>query len=517
MRHRFLAPVAALALAGAALPAVARTPATPVHVVTGDLGAATGMPQRWALAALRAQESRLGVDASAYRVELVRTSLIGTHVRGRQYRGGVPVEGTDFLVSAIEDRVAQVDAFGSRLPGGPAAHPVGEVVARSAALTAAGATTLIAPLHVQRLLVARAGRLVDTYRVSVLAQNGPARVDVDAATGRVLALTDPARYDDGSALVFDPNPIQSTRNGALREPGVDESGIDTDLDSAALTAARVKLPLKGLDATSLQLGLLSGPWVSIQGMAGYLLGPVFDITRGDPRFEGLMAYAHVDRFQRYLRSLGLTNVNAESQDIVTTRLETYDNSMYMPAEDVIVFGAGGVDDAEDAEVILHEYGHAVQDAQVPGWGANNEGGAMGEAFGDFQAANYYARTSKGFRADLCVADWDATSYSTAKTPCLRRLDSKKKWPKDKKDEVHADGEIWSAYLWRVRSHLPGNAAQKSDAAFRLVLSSHELLTPEARFANAVNALRTAAKALHHPEWKAFIDSEARKSGFDLNP
>jgi hypothetical protein len=279
----------------------------------------------------------------------------------------------------------------------------------------------------------------------------------------------------------------------------------------------VKLPLKGLDATSLQLGLLSGPWVSIQGMAGYLLGPDFDITRGDPRFEGLMAYAHVDRFQRYLRSLGLTNVNAESQDIVTTRLETYDNSMYMPAEDVIVFGAGGVDDGEDAEVILHEYGHAVQDAQVPGWGANNEGGAMGEAFGDFQAANYYARTSKGFRADLCVADWDATSYSTAKTPCLRRLDSKKKWPKDKKDEVHADGEIWSAYLWRVRSHLPGNAAQKSDAAFRLVLSSHELLTPEARFANAVNALRTAAKALHHPEWKAFIDSEARKSGFDLNP
>jgi hypothetical protein len=517
MRHRLLAPVAALALAGAALPAVARPAVAPAHVVAGDLGPATGAPEQWALAALRAHADRLGVDAAPYRVELVRTSLIGTHVRGRQFRGGLPVEGTDFLVSAIDGRVAQVDAFGSRLPGAPAAAPVGEVVARAAGLTASGATELLAPLRVQRLLVPRAGRLVDTYRVSVLAQNGPSRVDVDAATGRVLALTDPARYDDATALVFDPNPIQSTRNGALRQPGLDESGVDTDLDSASLTAARVRLPLKGLDAARLQLGLLTGPWVSIQGMAGYVLGPDFDVTRGDPRFEGLMAYAHVDRFQRYLHSLGLKNVNAESQDIVTTRLETYDNSMYVPAQDVIVFGAGGVDDAEDAEVILHEYGHAVQDAQVPGWGANDEGGAMGEAFGDFESANYFARTSKGFRADLCVADWDATSYSTATTPCLRRLDSKKTWPKDRKKEVHADGEIWSAYLWRVRSHLPGNAAKKSDTAFRLVLSSHELLTPEARFADAVKALRTAAKALHHPEWVRFINSEARTSGFDLNP
>ncbi len=63
-------------------------------------------------------------------------------------------------------------------------------------------------------------------------------------------------------------------------------------------------------------------------------------------------------------------------------------------------GAGGVDDGEDAEVILHEYGHAVHDAQVPGWGDTHEGGAMGEGWGDFLAA---VRKELGAR-DFTVKD-----------------------------------------------------------------------------------------------------------------
>ena len=42
-----------------------------------------------------------------------------------------------------------------------------------------------------------------------------------------------------------------------------------------------------------------------------------------------------------------------------------DNSFYSPATRKIKYGSGGVDDAEDADVILHEYGHAIQDDQVP--------------------------------------------------------------------------------------------------------------------------------------------------------
>jgi hypothetical protein len=69
----------------------------------------------------------------------------------------------------------------------------------------------------------------------------------------------------------------------------------------------------------------------------------------------------------------------------------------------------------------------------------------------------------------------------------------------------------------VRAHLKGDAVQKSDAALRLVVAHHELLTPQADFADAVAALRTAARALKHPEWVRFIDAEAKRTGFSLEP
>jgi hypothetical protein len=539
MQLRLAAPVAVLALAGATLPAVATTSRSTTrvefassHVVRGDLGPATGAPIAWAARALRAQAKRLGIDASTYRLESVRTSLIGTHVRGRQYRGGVPIVGTDVLVSAVNGRIAQVDAFGSTLPGAPVAHPVGELVAKAAALGHLHIEALYVPVAVERVLVPGPDGLVDTYRVSLVASK-PARVarlDVDAATGRVLGATNDEKYVDGKAKVFDPNPIQWTGNTKLRQPAETHLPADADADSPELTAARTFIPVKGLDSQALTETRLTGPWVNVLGIAGYVNSgtgetPTFDVTRGDPRFEGLMAYAHLDRYQRYLQSLGFKGskaVNAESQDVVAAPIQGYDNSFYQPGNDVMVLGAGGVDDGEDAEVIVHEYGHAMQDAQVPGWGNTAEGGAMGEGFGDFNAANFYARTNthgEGF--NLCLMEWDSTTYATpnssANPTCIRRMDSTKTYPKSMVKEVHDDGEMWETFLWRVRSHLKGSKVQKSDAAIRLVLTSHELLTPNANFDDAVAALRTAARALKHPEYQSFINAEAKRIGFPLNP
>ena len=48
------------------------------------------------------------------------------------------------------------------------------------------------------------------------------------------------------------------------------------------------------------------------------------------------------------------------------------------------FGKGGVDDAEDAEVILHEYGHAIHFAQNFSF-ASSQAGAISEGFGDYWA------------------------------------------------------------------------------------------------------------------------------------
>jgi hypothetical protein len=530
VNRRLLAALAAAATVSVALPALAaprpavRIDLLDAHSAFGDLGSGRGDPRAAAATSLRSVAGRLQVDASRFRFDLVQHSPIGTHVRGTEVRDGVPVLGTAALVTIVDGRVWQVSAYGAgNVTGGAVAHPVPAVSAVTTALRAAGVTKTLVPSRVSRLLVPVDGRLVDTYRVPVLAERpAVARTfDVSAADGRVLAVLDDNAYVDGSATVFDPNPVVTSKNTGLRTPGVDVAGADTDLDSAELTKELKTLPLKELNGTDLAAGKLTGPWVDVVGPTLPTTDGKFTFTRGMPGFEATMVYAHVDRLQRYFQSLGFTpknerGANAESQTIVTPRAETYDNSFYQPGNDVIVFGTGGVDDAEDAEVVVHEYGHAVHDDQVPGWGNTAEGGAMGEGWGDFLAASYYARASKGF-GDLCVADWDATSYSTASPRCLRRMDSKKQYPKDIKDEVHADGELWSATLWRLRAMLGKNAVQQSDNVLKLVLTSHFLLTPNANFGDAIRALRLAAKQLKHPEWMPLVDKAAKVAKMPLNP
>ena len=529
MTPRTVAGLVAAALVSAALPAASAPPAQgridarTDRVVYGDLAPGAGDPLAVAARALRAYATHLDVDASRFAFTSVRHSLVGTHVRGAELRGGVPVDGTHALVGIADGRVVQVAAYDSDdATGGPVRNPIGEAVAVSGALRAAGSTPLM-PSRAVRLLVPTEGRLVDTYRVSVLTRTTAATYDIAAADGRVLAVRDLNKYIDGKATAFNPNPVVTKRDSKLRQPGVDEAGIDTDLPGDSLDKQMTTLPLKGLDATALLAGKLTGPWADVLGptLPASTTGN-FAFKRFEPGFESTMAYAHVDGIQRWFQQLGFTparekGVNDEPQNLVTLRVEGFDNSFYQPGNDVIAFGTGGVDDAEDAEVIVHEYGHAVQDAQVPGWGDAHEGGAMGEGFGDFLAATYYARVSKGF-GDTCIADWDATSYSTANPPCLRRLDSKKRYPADmtsensKTDSVHADGELWSAFLWRLRAKLGTTTAQRSDNAIRLVLTSHEFLTPTAEFNDAIAALRRAALSLKRRDWVKHVDAAAKVTG-----
>jgi hypothetical protein len=505
MHLRFAVPAVLLAVAGATLPA-ASAPARPAAAAVqwGDFGAATGSPTAWALRALRQQ---VGAEASSYRWEAVRTSLIGQHVRGRQYRGGVPIAGTDVLVSQVNGRVVEVEAHGTQLPGLPSAHPVGELVARAAAVRHLGVRRLFSST-VHRVLMARAGKLVDTYQVSVVASGAVARVDIDAATGRALGVVRDGLRDTGTAKVFDPNPVVTSRKPSLRQPAeTNLTDVDVPLPSAELTA-QLRTVRVSFATPSTQL---TGSWADIVFPLGYT-GSSLDFLRTDPRFVGTMAFVHIDRYQRWLQSIGIKHVNASPQSVVALNTGD-DNSQYVPGSDLIVYGGGGVPDAEDAEIILHEYGHAMQDDQMPGVSGSGETGAMGEGFGDFNGANYFAMTSRGF-GDLCVGDWDATSYSTTNPPCLRRLDSPKRWPKDKAGEVHDDGELWSAYLWRLRSHLGRTATQRSTNAIKLVVTAQELMSPNGSFKASVDALRVAARAMRHADWARWVDAEARVTGFE---
>ena len=95
-----------------------------------------------------------------------------------------------------------------------------------------------------------------------------------------------------------------------------------------------------------------------------------------------------------------------------------DNSDYSPVTKALRFGTGGVDDAEDAEIILHEYGHAIQDNQVPGFGASNECGAMGEGFGDYLAGSFFANASRPDCSRALAPGMPSPTAATTRRRCV---------------------------------------------------------------------------------------------------
>ena len=274
-------------------------------------------------------------------------------------------------------------------------------------------------------------------------------------TAAALATKPGPGLSTGTGQVFLPNPVAALGNQNLTD--------QKDADYPALGGAYAMVTLTNLDGS----GFLNGDWANIRGETGtpaYSATNTFVYRRDDDRFEQVMAYYWITEAQKYIQSLGfgsaLSPVNRESQDI---RINQWglDNSFSWDKHDVVRFGKGGVDDAEDAEVILHEYGHAIQDAQQspPGFGLSVEAGSIGEGFADYWAvtvSNVLAPT-----ADTpCVADWDSVSYTSETPHCLRRVDTNLMYPSDLNGRVHHDGQIWSRALWDIRQALGNVVADR---------------------------------------------------------
>jgi hypothetical protein len=329
--------------------------------------------------------------------------------------------------------------------------------------------------------VSKAGTARLAYQVKVATETPPHdwTLTLDAATGDELARRDGVRFFEGTAYVFDMNPVASTGNTAL----VDGNNATTP----TLDAARFLVPLTRLDAS----GNLSGTFANVRPrQAVRANSPTRDFlfSRDQLGFEQANVYFHLDRTQARIQALGFTNVNNRVQEAIVDA-QTSDNSFYSGNNLRVNFGLGGVDDAEDGDIVLHEYGHSIQDNQVPNFGGTDEG-AMGEGFGDYLAASFsLALAADAGRPQLsdpaCVGDWDGTSYSMMSPKCLRRVDGKKHYPEAAEDEVHEDGEMWSAALWDLRGRLGG------DAMDELVLEHHFLLAGNGTFFTASQALITA--------------------------
>lgn len=296
----------------------------------------------------------------------------------------------------------------------------------------------------------------------------------DAITGTRLApIVDRNCYADGTGKIFLPNAGAST----------DDNGLSDQNNSAGAVppSAYTTASLLGLDGS----GFINGPFVNTKPTANRVNRANNDFTDQDRSlrgFEEVEAYWAIDTAQRYVQSFGY--LNAANYSIgVNVHAFPDDNSFYAGfgnGQGQISFGDGGVDDAEDAEIVWHEYGHALLDNQKTNINQNFDG--MGEGYADYLAATNAARQPSTDHAqyDPAVGEWDATSYNPGNPPFLRRVDTNAHYPEDRSGDPHVTGMIWSGALWDIKNAIGQATADHIFLEGNFLLPSSPLLPQAAQ-------------------------------------
>jgi hypothetical protein len=131
-------------------------------------------------------------------------------------------------------------------------------------------------------------------------------------------------------------------------------------------------------------------------------------SRSDDAFEQVMVVYHITLWNQYLDSLGYDSVLNYAIHVDPQALNGQDQSMfnfgYSPPR--LYFGEGGVDDAEDADVIIHELSHAISHGAAPNTNSGTERRTFDEAFGDYFAERYGRRLGI---TSTRVFDWDGNN------------------------------------------------------------------------------------------------------------
>jgi hypothetical protein len=446
------------------------------QVLTGCDDASAGQIAR-ALGTDAADLDRIGapVDVPSGRV-----------VRLQQSVDGVPV--FDGQIALSYDRAGNLDMVQSSAIPEPQLD-LAPAISRAGALAAAGlgdgasAKLVVYPEASAPILAWHVERATSV-------PSSDSNAIVDAQTGAVIRSWD-ATQDATfvGATAFDPNPVQTSGDTSLINNNAVIPG-DPDLDNnAAVDAFQAVVDLHHLTNVT----ALSGDFANVVFPVGVAPDTYSRVDTPSPlqaNFEAVNAYHAVTEAQQKIQDLGFNDVNNRPVDLLVNA-DAQDNSNYNPADKAITYGFGGVDDAEDSEVVLHEYGHAIQDDQVPGFGSGDEQGAMGEGFGDFFAGMFYLdKGNSAYEATrrYCIAEWDATTYNPVDpgnpgSGCLRWINGTDESDgsdigkySNTPDEVHDDGRFWSAGMTCIFEGLGGDLAAR-DKVLTLVLDSQQGLVP----------------------------------------
>ena len=257
-------------------------------------------------------------------------------------------------------------------------------------------------------------------------------------------------------------------------------------------------------------GKLDGPFVSTKATPNRVTraNRQFNFTRSDRPFKEVMVYFHIDAW-RNATSRSSASTRSQPADRGPHRRPTPTTSHYSPTTKSLVFGTGGVDDAEDAEIILHDMATPFRTIRFRYGAPRTKPGAMGEGFGDYFAGSFFAE-SKPQPLDPQSATGDAVAYSGAEPP-LAPCGQQQEGPQGRYQRGPRRRRNLVGRLWELRGLL---GRRGSD---RLVLAHHFLLKKDASFEDAAKALILADANLNHGKNEAAIRAIFVRPGILPNP
>ncbi len=173
-----------------------------------------------------------------------------------------------------------------------------------------------------------------------------------------------------------------------------------------------------------------------------------EVTRSVKDFEYYHVFYHLHRTQSLLQGLGFENLVNYALDF-DAHASTTDQSSFEPLgiNSRLRFGDGGVDDGEDADVIVHEYGHAITHSAAPETNFGGERAALDEGFCDYLAISYSRRYSD-YQRDL-VFNWDGHNEFWDG----RALTNERTYPTDKTFDIYADGILYTSALAEISDYI----------------------------------------------------------------
>jgi len=275
--------------------------------------------------------------------------------------------------------------------------------------------------------------------------------------------------------VFNPDPLTSANvvyGGAYQD--------SSDADIVVLNNQRQTKTFKAaFDGTTFSL---KNQYIELRDNNGDAIfpvtstSPVFDFTRHQSGFEDVNAFFHLSLQSDYIRSLGF---NATSQLVYPDpHGGTADNSFFNEPN-TIYFGTGGVDDAEDADVLIHEYTHFVSYTAAPSTNSGLERNSIDEGTCDYFAASYSKAISTYNSTKLFNWDGNPPFWNG------RVVNTTKHYPQNVSNNIYKDGEMWSATLMQIHDEL-GKATTDS-----LVLQTMYLFASNMTYPQVAQALLTA--------------------------